>query len=227
MTTIDHDISFGLGFTPSENDVCYMARLCRDRVRARLFGIPFDYPIRPYTFNFANYFVRGSKVQPCVNEMGVEDSIVDELQHMLHQMQMGDETPGVSTSMTIAPPSSDRASLFSLCFPDEIADYGVVIELANMIYGLVPHDEYRDEMDMLGISQFFDTVQRKPFSPLELFGVFFIKIAEKDQIVPALELPAFVVPTIDMYEGTVGPVEGVSDSFPIGVSTDSCPAGAP
>ena len=86
MTTIDHDISFGLGFTPSENDVRYMARLCRDRVRARLFGIPFDYPIRPYTFNFANYFVRGSKVQPCVNEMGVEDSIVDELQHMLHQM---------------------------------------------------------------------------------------------------------------------------------------------
>ncbi|KAL6347767.1 hypothetical protein AAG906_026296 [Vitis piasezkii] len=128
------------------------------------------------TIYLANYFDRGSKVQSCVNEMGVEDT-----------------------------------NLFSLCFPDETVDYGIVIELANMIDGLVPHDEYRDEMDMLGISQFFDTVQREPFSPLELFGVFFIEIAEEDQIVPALELPTFVVPTIDMYEGTVGPVEGVSE----------------
>ena len=71
---------------------------------------------------------------------------------------MGDETPGVSASMTIAPPSPDRANLFSLCFLDETANYGVVIELANMIDGLVPHDEYHDEMDMLGISQFFDIV---------------------------------------------------------------------
>ncbi|KAL6325697.1 hypothetical protein AAG906_023581 [Vitis piasezkii] len=58
----------------------------KDRVRARLSGIPFDYLIRPYTFNLADYFVRGSKVQPRVEEMGVKDSIVDELQHMLHQM---------------------------------------------------------------------------------------------------------------------------------------------
>ena len=79
MTTIDHDISFGLGFTPSENDVCYMARLCRDRVRARLFGISFDYLVCPYTFSLADYFVKGSEVQPRVEEIGVEDSTVDEL----------------------------------------------------------------------------------------------------------------------------------------------------
>ena len=73
-------------------------------------------------------------------------------------MQMGDETPGVSASMTITPPSLDRASLFSFCFLDETNDYGVVIEPADMIDGVVPHDEYRDEMDMLSISQFLDAV---------------------------------------------------------------------
>ena len=86
VTTIDHDTSFGLGFTSSEDDVRYMARLRRDRVRAQLSNIPFDYLVRPYTFSLADYFVRGSEVQPRVEEMGVKDSIVDELQHMLHQM---------------------------------------------------------------------------------------------------------------------------------------------
>ena len=34
VTSIDHDTPFGLGFTPSEDDVRYMARLRSDRVRA-------------------------------------------------------------------------------------------------------------------------------------------------------------------------------------------------
>ena len=142
--------------------------------------IPFYYPVRPYTFNLVDYFVRGSKIRPRVEEIGIEDGIVDELQHILHQMQMGDETPNMSTSVMIAPPSPDGANLFSLCFPDETTDYRVVIKLAYMIDGVVPHDENRDEMDMLGISQFLDVVQCQPFSPLELFGVYIIEIAEGD-----------------------------------------------
>ena len=93
-----------------------MARLHRDRARARLSGISFDYPVHPYTFNLADYFVRGSKVQPHVEEMCTDDSIVDELQHMLHRMQMGDEIPDMSASVMIASPSPDQANLFSLCF---------------------------------------------------------------------------------------------------------------
>ncbi|RVW41823.1 hypothetical protein CK203_108409 [Vitis vinifera] len=99
-----------------QDDVRYMARLHRDRARARLSGIPFDYPVHPYTFNLADYFVRGSKVQPHVEEMCTDDSIVDELQHMLHRMQMGDEIPDMSASVMIASPSPDQANLFSLCF---------------------------------------------------------------------------------------------------------------
>ena len=64
---------------------------------------------------------------------------------------MGDETLDVSASMIITPPFPDRASLFSLCFPYKTIDYGVVIEPADMIDGVVPYDEYQDEMDLLGI----------------------------------------------------------------------------
>ena len=71
---------------------------------------------------------------------------------MLYQMQMGDETFGVSAFVTIAPPSLDKANIFSLCFPDETTDYGVVIEPIVMIDGVVPHGEYCDELDKLGIN---------------------------------------------------------------------------
>ena len=62
--TIDHDIPYGLGYTPSDDDARHMAMLCRDRVRARLFGVPFDYPLHPYTFQLADYFTRGSGHAP-------------------------------------------------------------------------------------------------------------------------------------------------------------------
>ena len=48
--TIDHDIPYGLGYTPFEDDAQHMVMLCRDRVRACLSGVPFDYPLCPYTF---------------------------------------------------------------------------------------------------------------------------------------------------------------------------------
>ncbi|RVW12753.1 hypothetical protein CK203_108642 [Vitis vinifera] len=123
----------------------------------------------------------GSEIQPRVEEIGVDDSTLGELQHVFHQMQLGDETPDMSASAMIFPLSPDRANLFSLCFPDETTDYGVIIEPEYMTDGVVPRDEYHDEMDMLGISQFLDTVQREPFSPLELFGVSVIEIAKEDQ----------------------------------------------
>ena len=48
---VDHDIPYGLGYTPSKDDVRHMARLSRDRVRARLSGVPFDCPPSPIHFS--------------------------------------------------------------------------------------------------------------------------------------------------------------------------------
>ena len=62
--TIDHDIPYGLGYTPSEDDTRHMAWLRRDRVRARLFGVQFNYLLCPYTFQLADYFTKGSEHAP-------------------------------------------------------------------------------------------------------------------------------------------------------------------
>ena len=62
--TIDHDVPYGLGYTPSEEDARHMAWLRRDRVRARLSEVPFDYPLRPYILQLTDYFVRGSEHAP-------------------------------------------------------------------------------------------------------------------------------------------------------------------
>ena len=62
--TIYHDIPYGLGYTPSEDDARHMAMLRQDRVRARLSEVPFNCPLRPYTFQLADYFTRGSEHAP-------------------------------------------------------------------------------------------------------------------------------------------------------------------
>ncbi|RVW20844.1 hypothetical protein CK203_111904 [Vitis vinifera] len=73
IAAIDHDTTFGLGFIPTEADYRHMARLRKERVRARLSHTPFDYPIRPYRMSLADYFVRGSETRPRLEEI---DSVV-------------------------------------------------------------------------------------------------------------------------------------------------------
>ncbi|RVW56471.1 hypothetical protein CK203_072516 [Vitis vinifera] len=73
IAAINHDTTFGLGFIPTEADYRYMARLRKERVRARLSHTPFDYPIRPYKMSLADYFVRGSEIRPRLEEI---DSVV-------------------------------------------------------------------------------------------------------------------------------------------------------
>ena len=58
MAFPDHDVPFGLGFIPTKVDYQYMTRLHKERVRARLTHMPFDYPIHSYTLSLTNYFVR-------------------------------------------------------------------------------------------------------------------------------------------------------------------------
>ncbi|RVW12713.1 hypothetical protein CK203_111455 [Vitis vinifera] len=118
VTTIDHDTPFGLGFISSEDDIRYMARL-RDQKFSLMLRRWGLRIVQWMSFNVC--FVRCRWVmRPLTCRL----------------------------LMMITPPSLDRASLFSLCFPDETTDYRVVIEPADMIDGVVPHDEYHDEMDL-------------------------------------------------------------------------------
>ena len=57
-----------------------------------------------------------------------------------------------------------------MCFPEETIDCGVDVGPTGVIDGVVPHDEYWDEMDMTSMSQIAERVQPKSISPFDLFG---------------------------------------------------------
>ena len=63
IATIDHDTPFGLGFVPTEADYRYIALLRKERLKAHLLHMPFDYLIRPYKMILAYYFVRAPEAQ--------------------------------------------------------------------------------------------------------------------------------------------------------------------
>ena len=62
IAALSHNVPFGLGYTPTEADYRYMAYIRRERLRARLLHIPFDYRVRPYQMIMTNYFVRAAGV---------------------------------------------------------------------------------------------------------------------------------------------------------------------
>ena len=58
IAIVDHDTPFGLNFVPTEADYRYMALLHKEKLRARLFHMSFDYLIHPYRMSLIDYFVR-------------------------------------------------------------------------------------------------------------------------------------------------------------------------
>ena len=176
--TIDHDIPYGLGYTPSKDDARHMAMLHRDRVRACLFGVPFDYPLRPYTFQLADYFTRGSEHAPHTEGVDHVSKMADirGIQQALRQMCLSSKTTEPPEAMIVEPPSLDRASVFSMCFPEEVPDYDLPMDLGDDIDGVTLPDTYMDEMDMIGTGRILDTAPRGPHSAFDMFGVSMINI---------------------------------------------------
>ena len=95
-----------------------MARLRWDMVGARLSGVPFDYPLRPYTFQLANYFIRVSEHAPHTRgtNHALETNGIQGIQRALGKMCFSSETTEAPSAMMVAPPSPGRASVFSMCF---------------------------------------------------------------------------------------------------------------
>ena len=63
IATVDHDTHFDLGFIHTKANYKYMVFLRKERLGARLFHMPFDYPIHPYRISLENYFVRVPEAQ--------------------------------------------------------------------------------------------------------------------------------------------------------------------
>ena len=59
---VKHDIPYGLAYTPTKDDARHMAQLHRNKVRARLSRVSFDYPLPPYTFNWLTNLLEGQSM---------------------------------------------------------------------------------------------------------------------------------------------------------------------
>ncbi|RVX11208.1 Transposon Tf2-2 polyprotein [Vitis vinifera] len=62
--------------------------------------------------------------------------------------------------------------MFSMCFPEEVPDYDLPMDLG---YGT-------DEMDMIGIGRIFDAAPHGPHTVFDMFGVFVLETDEDDSI---------------------------------------------
>ena len=105
--------------------------------------------------SLANYFVRASESHAPSDGIIGELSTTQEteLQRLVQQLRLSDGAPGPSTSTLITPSSLDRTSLMTLCFLDEIDEHKTLAEIIDIVDGVVPHDEYIDEMLAMSMSQ--------------------------------------------------------------------------
>ena len=98
--------------------------------------------------------------------------------------------------------------MLSLCFPEEITSDRVIVNPIEKIDGVAPHDKYRDEMDMITVSQITSIVLLQPVSAFDMFGVSTIKVLERTQTLP---VPELLEDDSGLFEDIVSPVEGASD----------------
>ena len=142
-------------------------------MRARLSGIPFNYPLRPYTFQLVDYFTRGSEYATCTEGVDHVSKMakIQGIQHALGHICLNSETTKPPEVVTVAPPSPDRANVLSMCFPEEIPDYDLPMDLGDENDGVALPDTYMDEMDMISTGRILDTASHGPHYAFDMFGV--------------------------------------------------------
>ena len=124
---------------------------------------------------------------------------------------MTDGAPGTSTSALTALSSLDCLSLMTLCFSNEIDEHGTFIENRDIVDGVVPHDEYVDEMLAMSLRQIEKIAPLELVSPFDLFGVPIIAITEEIKVTPTPEIAEDVIVVGGLFDGPVGLVEEESD----------------
>ena len=96
-------------------------------------------------------------------------------------------------------------------FLKEVDEYGTFIEIGDMVDGVIPHDEYVDEMLAMGMSQIDGIIQLKLASPFDLFRVSAIEVAEEIQTALDLEFSMDAIVVDDLFEDTIASIEGAYD----------------
>ena len=213
-------MTFGLGYTPTEANYRYMASIRRERLRARLLHIHFDYPVRPYQIIMTDYFEKASGVpsRSDISPGGSKDS--GQIEELFRQLQLADESASVPTSVLVAPPSPDRASMMTLYFPEEIGSHEPSLLFMGVSDGVFLPDDYQDEISMMSLSQMTDTTQLDSVVAFDETPA--VKVSDVVQTDPTLEMLCVDVALADafMCEGVVSPTVVVSDSVDSPLSFD-------
>ena len=76
------------------------------------------------------------------------------------------------SAMIVAPPSPDRASVFSMCFSEEVPDYDLPMDLGDGT----------DEIDMIGIGRTFNAAPCGPHTTFDMFGLSILETDEDDSV---------------------------------------------
>ncbi|KAL6326324.1 hypothetical protein AAG906_005518 [Vitis piasezkii] len=86
------------------------------------------------------------------------------------------------------------------------ATHGTFVEIGDIVDGVVPHDEFIDEMLAISLSQIEEIVLPELASLFDIFGVSVIEIVEEILTAPALESTEDVLATDDLFDGPVSPL---------------------
>ena len=107
----------------------------------------------------ADHFTRGSEHAPRTG--GIDHALktngIKGIQQALGQLCLSSKITEAPGAMIVTPTSPGRASVFSMCFLEEVLDYDLPMDLRDDINGVILLDTYMDEMDMIGIGRILDT----------------------------------------------------------------------
>ena len=106
-----------------------------------------------------------------------------------------------SDAVIVTPSSLGQTNMFSMCFPDEVFDYGLLMDSRGGIDGVTLDDAYTDEMDMIGIGRILDAAPHGPYSAFDTFGVYMLELDGDDFITDV------VTPYFTFFERAYDPVD--------------------
>ena len=90
-------------------------------------------------------------------------------------MCLSSKTTEPPEAMIVAPSSPDRANVFSMCFPEEVPDFDLPMDLGDGPDGVILSDTYMDAMDMIGTGRILDASSPRPRSTFDVFGISMLK----------------------------------------------------
>ena len=116
--------------------------------------------------------------------------------------------------MIVAPPSPGQASEFSMCFPEEVLDYELSMDLGDDTDGVILPHTYIDEMEMIGIGRILDATPHEPHYSFDMFRVSVIDF--EDVILYDADVDAMdMIGTSHILDATLPELHSVFDMFGI------------